>query len=491
MGAREFSFRPTDEQVAIIDRFRDGHSFVVEAGAGTGKSHTLAEAAKTHPEAAMLYLAYNKAIVRDANGAFPQHVECRTAHSIAFAHVGHMYAHVLKTGSVQGWQIAKNLGISRWQGDGSKLPGPAMASLARRTINTWAGSTDITISPSHVPVPKGIAERDHDELRQVACGHARRLWARASDPRQQTIRFSHDWYLKLFSLGPAGDGQPPLLPYQAILFDECQDADPVIRQIFESQPGVKVAVGDSQQSIYGWRGAENAIEAFRASGAPVLMLSRSWRFGQDIADEANRWLGRLDADLRLAGHPDLESRLGTFDRGEPHAVLCRTNAGVITAVMDAQERGVPVAMVRCGPEVKALVSALERLHAGHPVDHPELMAFGSWQDFVNYAEGPDCDDPMIRTLERLAVSNGPAVLRAAIHSCVDESEAHTVVSTAHSAKGREWPLVAVAGDFTPPMVTKDNPAGEPKKEDLRLAYVTVTRAKQVLDRTQMQTDVRN
>jgi len=492
-------FMPTGEQAKIIERFRAGHSFVVEAGAGTGKTRTLAEATKTHPEARMLYLAYNKAIVMDAGGAFPSNVECRTAHSVAFRYIGHQYAHVLNTGSIQGWQIAKSIGVSRWRGDESKLSGPALATLARSTINRWAGSTDLTMGTQHVPVPEGIAKCDVPELRNVALKHAQHLWDRASDPRQQLIRFSHDWYLKLFSLGYrclccdwsaiVHSSNPLALPYDAVLFDECQDADPVIRLIFEAQPGVRVAVGDSQQAIYSWRGAVNAIDRFRAAGAPVEMLTQSWRFGDVIAKEANHWLKRLDADLRLVGNSNIESRLGAFDRNDPHAILCRTNTGVVEAVIEAQERGVKVAMVRCDKAVKALIGACERLHSGAQVDHPELMGFPTWADLVHYTEGKDCDNPMLRTLVRLSATYTPSGLRKALHACVDEKEAHTVVSTAHSAKGREWPLVRIAGDFPPPAVTKDNPSGNPKKEDLRLAYVAVTRAKKVLDRSLMQTDM--
>jgi hypothetical protein len=479
-------FTPTDEQTEIIDRFRDGWSFVVEAGAGTGKTRTLAEAAATRPGRPALYLAYNKAIVEDSKGAFPQHVTCKTAHSIAFASVGCQYVEMLNTGSNQGWQIAKTMGVSRWVGEEGKVSGPGMASIARRTIDQWAASTDQKMATHHVPVPNGIADCDKPGLRQVALGHAERLWSRVVNPEQRLFRFSHDWYLKLFSM--MNGGGPPILPVDAILFDECQDADPVMRLIFEAQPGIKVAVGDSQQSIYAWRGAENAIEHFRAAGAPVSILSKSWRFGESIANEANRWLEKLDADLRLTGNQGVDSRLGEFDQNLPHAVLCRTNSGVIASVMEAQQLGHKVAMVRCGPEVKRLVSACERLHAGREVDHPELVAFPTWKNLVDYIEGSDCNNPMLRTLVRLASVHTPEVLRKALHACVDEKSAHTIVSTAHSAKGREWPLVRIAGDFPPPAITKDNPSGKPKVEDLRLAYVAVTRAKETLDRSAMQTD---
>jgi superfamily I DNA/RNA helicase len=52
-----------------------------------------------------------------------------------------------------------------------------------------------------------------------------------------------------------------------------------------------------------------------------------------------------------------------------------------------------------------------------------------------------------------------------------------VVSTAHKAKGREWNTVQVSSDFQPP-----KPDEEPRQDEMRLAYVTVTRGKLVLSR---------
>ena len=61
------------------------------------------------------------------------------------------------------------------------------------------------------------------------------------------------------------------------------------------------------------------------------------------------------------------------------------------------------------------------------------------------------------------------------------------VSTAHKAKGREWPTVQIANDFPPPKDTDQHddqgrPIPEPVNDtDARLAYVAVTRARQHLD----------
>src|SRR5690606_13167694 len=57
-----------------------------------------------------------------------------------------------------------------------------------------------------------------------------------------------------------------------------------------------------------------------------------------------------------------------------------------------------------------------------------------------------------------------------------------IVSTAHKAKGLEWDRVRIGDDFKGPK--QDTETGElvmPDPEELRLAYVAVTRARRELD----------
>ncbi len=78
--------KPTDEQAAAADRFQAGDHLALQAGAGTGKTTTLALLAHGTRRRGR-YLAYNRAI---AHGAAT--VTCKTAHALAFAATGHRYA---------------------------------------------------------------------------------------------------------------------------------------------------------------------------------------------------------------------------------------------------------------------------------------------------------------------------------------------------------------------------------------------------------------
>lgn len=61
---------PTDEQTAAADAFHAGQHLALQAGAGTGKTTTLALLARTTKRRGR-YLAYNRAIARTPAAVFP------------------------------------------------------------------------------------------------------------------------------------------------------------------------------------------------------------------------------------------------------------------------------------------------------------------------------------------------------------------------------------------------------------------------------------
>lgn len=64
-----------------------------------------------------------------------------------------------------------------------------------------------------------------------------------------------------------------------------------------------------------------------------------------------------------------------------------------------------------------------------------------------------------------------------------EPHAQVTVSTAHKAKGREWPRVLIADDFARSDDEQDTPRPPDPVDDAeaRLAYVAVTRTRRRLD----------
>lgn len=77
----------TDEQKRIVDLSKSmdkNEILAIQACAGSGKTSTLEEIALENPKQRFLYLAFNKSIATEAREKFPENVEAKTIHSLAF-----------------------------------------------------------------------------------------------------------------------------------------------------------------------------------------------------------------------------------------------------------------------------------------------------------------------------------------------------------------------------------------------------------------------
>jgi AAA domain-containing protein len=464
---------PTPEQRAVIDAFAAGDSVVVEAGAGAGKTSTLAMAAATTPARHGLYVAYNKAIATDAKGAFPGNVHCSTAHALAMASHGRQFQRRLNGARIPAREQAMILGINEPAKVGAKLLAPAkVARLAVETVLRFCRSADDELADWHVPWNQpGLDDRAvRPQLTAAVLPAALRAWAdlTSTDGR---LRFDHAIYLKLWQLSR------PRLDADFILFDEAQDANGVILSVVTSQEHAQlVAVGDQAQAINGWNGAVDAMDKF--PGSKRLALTQSFRFGPAVAREANKWLALLGSPLRLRGFDRISSMVAPLEW--PDAILCRTNAGTMVQAMRILEAGKSVAITGGGKDIASLAEAAVELKAGRGTGHPELFAFQTWAEVQDHAEN-DPSGSDLKVLVDLIDEHGPEKIIAMCSRLTDERQAEVTVSTAHKSKGREWNSVKISSDFRKPGGDPDDPPEVP--DDLAmLAYVAVTRGRLTLDR---------
>ncbi|WP_405669580.1 UvrD-helicase domain-containing protein [Streptomyces sp. NBC_01530] len=469
---------PTDEQAHAVDAFQAGHHLVLQAGAGTGKTSTLGLLASSTQRRGR-YLAFNKDIARDAATRFPRTVLCKTAHATAYAALGHRYTSRLNSPRQPAWKTGQALGITRPVRLGDHEISPRVLShTVLRTVTHYCHSADRTLARHHVPHLRGLnTPSGHAQLAHEVVPFALKAWADLYNPDRGVVRFEHDHYLKMWAL------TEPTIEADFLFLDEAQDTNPVLEEVFAAQRdhAQLVMVGDSAQAIYGWRGARDVMTSFDAT---PLTLTRSFRFGPLIADEANRWLTLADAPIRLTGTDTIPTEVGGLDRAD--AVLCRTNIGAMAEVMRLLAAGHRVALTRGGQQLAALARAARDLKDGRRTSHPELVLFPSWGELQDYAT----HDPAGRDLQPfvdLVDTHGPDAILSAVDQLTEEQHASVTVSTAHTAKGREWPTVQIGNDFPPPKDTDQHdaqglPIPEPVSDtDARLAYVAVTRARQHLD----------
>lgn len=498
------TYRPTAEQQAVIDACVSGHNLVVEAAAGAGKTSTLRLAAQ-QMRGRILYVAYNRAAANEAKASFPRHVRCSTVHGLAMGAVGRQFAARLAAPRQSDTEAARQLGITNPVPLGTSLMlTPAnIARLARGAIQKFCHSAADEIGPEHLTalpgmptageigrwhreVPKLRLAGNHaaavelmaqwethmtarQDLAALVLPVARKAWADLRNPRGYKIRFEHDHYLKMWQL------THPELPYDVVMLDEAQDSNPCRSSIVTRQRSQRIAIGDGCQQLYGWQGAVDALATWPADAR--LYLTQSWRFGEAVAQEANKWLSIIGTKLRVRGNPTLPTVVGPLD--EPDAVLCRSNAGAVARMLQALEVGQRAALVGGAAGIVRLAEAAGELKAGRPTQHPELFTFQTWEQVQEHAEEESGAD--LRVFVSLIDKYGPEKIVTALSQAVPENTADVVISTGHKAKGREWDRVQVHDDFHEPK-KDDNGVAHVDRAEAMLAYVAVTRARQALDR---------
>ena len=303
--------------------------------------------------------------------------------------------------------------------------------------------------------------------------------------------------------------------HRHVLVDEFQDVNPLQFAGLQSWLGPEsslVVVGDPNQAIYGWNGAQPELLdeiGDHLPGCAVIHLRTNFRSTPEILAAAARV---LDIDPQPAARPSGDEpslrRLSADDEavsiarsvrgrhkpGAPwrhQAVLTRTNAQLPAIRTALEKAGIPVrsrgdgALLR-RPEVMELIeswppdAALSEMLTDANTELPDNLENAHLseerrtmlQAFLDIARGH------LELERRATVDDFLSSLRSddRIGSVTDGVE----LGTFHSAKGLEWPIVHLAGieDGYVPITFASSAAA--RAEEQRLLYVAATRAEREL-----------
>lgn len=455
-----------DPQQAAVVACEDEH-ISVQAFAGAGKSTTLDAYARARPGQRMLYLAFNQSAAEQARQRFPANVTCYTPHALAWHHMRSTYGHKMRPRDLAVFEAARLLHVDHLH-----------AALALRALQHFLSSADPAPTLQHALATRPPEDMDPEKLRQLS----HRLWLAMSDPRH-ACPISHDGYLKAFQLS-----WPSIYGYDALLLDEAQDTTPAVLDILLSQSLTKVFVGDAHQSIYGWRGAINALE--HLPRATRLGIDGSHRFGHHVSTMARAILrvGKgISAPLRGLG----EDTMAPVRAGPGSAMVFRTNSVLFDNAARLVARGGGRVHFVGGVEkyrFDALVDVWQLMHgATTSVKDPMLRHFGSFAALEDYAAS--AGDRELKSRCRIAKMHRdlPSMVERLTRQAAPSPEhASVVMGTAHRFKGLEAREVRVGEDFLSlvkvhngGLTLADAPQG--MEEEVNLAYVAVTRASHVLD----------
>jgi DNA helicase II / ATP-dependent DNA helicase PcrA len=316
--------------------------------------------------------------------------------------------------------------------------------------------------------------------------------------------------------------------YRYFLVDEYQDVSPVQARLLEIWLGERddlVVVGDASQTIYSFAGARSdyLLEfAERHPRATVVKLEKNYRSGVHIVDVANQIMSGKPGALTLEptvreSHPVVRHRAAT-DTAEA--------AWIASTIVELAGQGMPLdecaILMRFGAQSLAVESALReagvsfRVHGATAFFQEPHVAravmeirgaavagiqgeLGALVDDILFGIGLTDTPPEHHGAERaryedllalrnLVVDAEPGTTLMEFSDMLlrrsDTGDSPSVgavtLSTVHSAKGQEWPVVFVLGlsEGQFPISYATTPAAI--DEERRLFYVAATRARRRL-----------
>ena len=308
----------TNEQINILNSDED---IKINAVAGSGKTTTLIEYARTRPLGSkILYLVFNRSVKLEAIKKFSDkglsNVTVETAHSLAYRDIVVNYRYKIRTNGYKINEISEILDLASELLGQEKITQYVIANHINKFVALFCNSDKRKVQElNYLDVVYDSKAKNFVKFYYSIIENKTRQFLSKMDRGE--IEIIHDFYLKKFQLSN------PILPYDYILFDEGQDASPAMLDVFIKQKSKKVIVGDTHQQIYGWRYAVNSLEK---SDFKSFNLSISFRFNQDIANLAVSAL-----DLKAIINDEYETVAitgkGTNDSKETKAIIARTNLG--------------------------------------------------------------------------------------------------------------------------------------------------------------------
>ncbi len=309
--------------------------------------------------------------------------------------------------------------------------------------------------------------------------------------------------------------------HRHLYVDEFQDVNPLqfdLLSLWRGQRTDVFVVGDPNQAIYGWNGADPSLLRNFARNEPsaaVINLDDNYRSTPQVLTLGRAALGPR-ARMMAAHRPDgavptisayaddvaeaegiavmVRQAASVSSRWSDQAVLVRTNAQLVLIEQALTARGIPV-RVKGGEsplrsrEVKVQLDVLARaIDLGAEIgaldeelaSPPEEQTRGEADRRQNLAALSRLVHEYM-TIDPEPTGTGLMAWIATLSADEVTGDADAVeLATFHGAKGLEWPVVHVAGlerGYVPIGYAKTN---EQLDEEQRLLYVAVTRAESEL-----------
>lgn len=461
----------------------------INAVAGSGKTTTIIEYAKTRPKnSKILYLAFNKSVKLEAIKKFKEkgisNVKIETAHSLAYKNIVFQNDYKIRH---QGYKTHEITELLKLKGNGEKLAEFIIANHINKFITYFCNSDKSKVQDlNYLEVVSDDKAKTFVTTFYDYIENQSRLLLSKMDKGE--IEITHDFYLKKFQLSN------PKLDFDYILFDEGQDASPTMLDVFFKQKATKVIVGDSHQQIYGWRYAVNSLEK---TDFKTYQLTTSFRFSQDIADlgmEVLKWKNHL-----FEYKPVAITGKGINKEHKVKAVLARTNLGLLLKAIEYVTEKKKIKHIYFEGNINSYTYADEgaslydilNLYNGKRrlIKDKLIKEMKDLEELKEYIE--KTEDVQLGLMIEIVKEYGneiPKILKQIKSKHVDNDEkekAEMIFSTVHRCKGMEYDAIQIVNDFiTEEKIEKINTDNKKEEliisklnEEINLLYVAITRTR--------------
>lgn len=466
---------------AAIEK-QNGH-LVIEAAAGSGKTTTLLESMKI-AKGNCIFVAFSKTIATELASRVPSHVQACTLHSFGFAAIRKGFGGYIKadnkklsfimqkypatmfTQSMTGKEKAQVFQVRQQITD--------LISIWKSTLIDYNNNEEVTKTANYYGI-------NYDPS---ILGAARSIMEK-SMAIKNFVDFDDMIYMPV-ALGL------PIQTFDTVFVDECQDLNrsqiEMVLKMVKKPNGRVVAVGDSRQSIFGFRGADvqamsRVTEALNATVMPLSVCYRCPTSHLDLAREIVPTIeNRPEAPKGEIENITVDAFTTKVDKEKEPLVLCRTNAPLISYAIKLIKEG-KKAHVR-GADIGNFLRGL-------------VIGFNTYSiaEFNNKVD--EWENAQLEQLEKRRASNAVKetiidyadVLREFGKQCTNpfdivkmidlifsDATDGTVFSSVHRAKGLEADTVYIIRPDQLPLVRKDQQEWEVEQE-LNLKYVALTRSK--------------
>ena len=490
------TFTPSPYQAAIFEKIeKTDESLIIEAVAGSGKTTTIVQGVGVMPSSAsILFLAFNKDIAKELATRLPRHADAKTFHAVSLSAWlrylgGRKDLNEFIDGNKMRRIVRNGLKLERdeidlYLGFATKLVGYAknagVGAIVEDTLGAWLALVDhfdLTLDAEGAAIERGI------EIARAALAMSIKYADRVID---------YDDMLFMPLLKGCGFNR-----YDFVVVDEAQDTNAVQRALLKRmlKPGGRlIAVGDSRQAIYGFRGADSdAMEIIaREFGCVKMPLTVSYRCPRAVVEKAREVVSHIEAhETAPEGEVAYLDEYAAEDFTRGSAVICRNVAPLVSMAYGLLTRQVGCRVL--GRDIGAgLVSLVEKLNA-KGVDNL-LRKLEEWRareveaaiEKDNEAKVESINDTaecirlfaeMLKETERTI----PGLVRKIEGLFSDNADDSNLVTlcSAHKSKGLEWGTVYLLDSDTL-MPSKYARKDWQKAQELNLIYVAYTRAKSSL-----------